>query len=136
MATKTVKDKPDPILSEAPTVEIAGETYELRRLGLRDVFKVARVLGNGIAVLGDERYGPGQVLQVLIASMAQNEEEVLTLVADVLGLKRKDLDDPERFPMESIVTVFEALSEHQDIRAFLAKVEAMMKRLPEMQQTP
>lgn len=135
MPKKTIKDKPDPILEEAAKVEIAGETYTIRRLGLRDVFRVARILGNGVAVLGDAgSYTPGQIIQVLVASMTRSEEEVLSLIADLLGVKRGDLDDTQRFPMDSIVDVFEALSRSQDLQAFLARLEGMMGSLPEMQQ--
>jgi hypothetical protein len=35
--------------------------------------------------------------------------------------------------MDAIVDVASALAEHQDLRAFLAKVQALMTRLPEMQ---
>lgn len=137
MATKakTVKDKPDPILDDAPTVEIAGETYTVQRLGFRHVFRVARIIGNGVAVLGDERYGPAQILQVLVASMTQNEDEVLSLIADLIGVERKELDDPERFPMPSFVDVLEVISESGDLRAFLANIEKLIAKLPEMQQT-
>jgi hypothetical protein len=36
--------------------------------------------------------------------------------------------------MDALVDVAAALAEHQDLRAFLAKVQALMERLPEMQQ--
>ena len=125
----------DTILSEPTTVTIAGETYELRRLGLQDVFKVARILGNGVAVLGDTSgtYSPAQAVQVLVASMTRNEDEVLNLVADLLKVDRKTLADPDKFPMESMIDIFAALSEHQDLKAFLGKLGSMTERLPEMQ---
>jgi len=125
----------DTILSEPTTVTIAGETYELRRLGLQDVFKVARILGNGVAVLGDTSgtYSPAQAVQVLVASMTRNEDEVLNLVADLLKVDRKTLADPDKFPMDSMIDIFTALSEHQDLKAFLARIGSMTERLPEMQ---
>ena len=125
----------DTILSEPATVTIAGETYELRRLGLQDVFKVARILGNGVAVLGDTSgtYSPAQAVQVLVASMTRNEDEVLNLVADLLKVDRKTLADPDKFPMDSMIDIFTALSEHQDLKAFLARIGSMTERLPEMQ---
>jgi hypothetical protein len=60
----------DPILDEGPIVSIAGVDYNIRRLGFRDVFKVARVLGRGIAILGDQanQLTPGQAIQVIVAS--------------------------------------------------------------------
>jgi hypothetical protein len=125
----------DPILDEGPIVTIAGVDYTIRRLGFRDVFKVARVLGRGIAILGDQatQLTPGQAIQVIVASMSSNEAEVLDLAASILGVSRAELDDSARFPMDSIVDVAAALAEHQDLRAFLAKVQGLMERLPEMQ---
>jgi len=132
----TKVSKLDPILDEGPSVTIAGTDYQIRRLGFRDVFKVARVLGRGIAILGDQASNltPGQAIQVIVASMSSNEDEVLDLAASILGVTRKDLDDTDRFPMDALVDVASALAEHQDLRAFLAKVQALMERLPEMQQ--
>ncbi len=123
------------IINEGIKIDIAGETYTMRRLGLRDVFKVVRILGSGVGMLSDigDTPTPGQTLQVLIASMTANEEEVLSLVADLIGVTREDLNDPERFPMESVVDIFKTLSDHQDLRAFLSKVAGMMESLPEMQ---
>lgn len=130
--TKKKQVKPDPILDDAPTVTIADTDYPLRRLGLRDVFRVARILGNGVAVIGDARYTEGQVAQVLVASMSQNEEEVLKLVADLLGVKRDALDDAEAFPMDAIVDVFQTLAQHQDLKAFLGKLKGMLESVPAM----
>lgn len=132
---KTNDTTPDPILADDVTVNIAGSTYTVRRLGLRDVFKVARVLGRGVALLGDNANNltAGQTIQVLIGSLTAHEEETLSLIADVLSVKRAELDDPSKFPMESIVDVLQALAEHQDLRAFLARVQRLTEALPEMQ---
>ena len=130
--TKTPAE--DPVLLEAPSVTIAGVVYPIRRLGLRDVFRVSRILGRGVAMLTDAKnVSGGQVVQVLVASLSQNEEEVLSLIADVLGVKRVDLNDAERFPMDSVIDVFEALSKHQDLVSFLTRVQTLAERLPEMQ---
>jgi len=123
------------ITSEGVQIEIAGEQYTMRRLGMRDVFRVVRILGNGVAALGASNEPPtaGQVLQVLVHSMTVNEEEVLELIADLLGVERRELDDSEKFPMDSIIDIFRTLSEHQDLRAFLDKVARLTETLPEMQ---
>jgi hypothetical protein len=124
----------DTILDSAATVEIAGVTYTLRRLGLQDVFRVARILGGGVAVLGEStgKYTSLEIAQVLIAAMTRNEDEVLNLVADLLNVERKTLADPDKFPMDSMIDIIQAVSEHQDLKAFLSRVAVMMDRLPEM----
>lgn len=123
------------ITSEGIQIEIAGEQYTMRRLGMRDVFRVVRILGNGVAALGASKEPPtaGQVLQVLVHSLSVNENEVLDLIADLLSVEREDLNNPDKFPMDSIVDIFKTLSEHQDLRAFLSKVARMTETLPEMQ---
>jgi len=123
------------ITSEGIQIEIAGEQYTMRRLGMRDVFRVVRILGNGVAALGASKEPPtaGQVLQVLVHSMTVNENEVLDLIADLLKVDRAELNNPDKFPMESIVDIFKTLSEHQDLRAFLDKVARLTETLPEMQ---
>lgn len=136
MATKKqAVEEQDPVLAEAPTVTIAGKAYVMRKLGLRDVFRVSRILGRGVAVLASDgaNLNAGQVMQVLVASLNTNEEEVLALIADVLKVSRRDLEDPDKFPMESIIDVLEALAEHQDLRSFLARVQLLVERLPEAQ---
>ncbi len=131
--SKTKEVITDPITTEH-TVTIEGHTYTLQKLGMKHVFKVARVLGNGIRVIGDANsFSPGEIMQVFVASMARNEDEVMSLIGDVLGVTRKELDDPERFPLDSIVDVFAALKDHQDLQAFLGKVMKLMEVNPEMQ---
>ena len=126
--------KQDPILSTGTTVEIAGNTYTLRRLGLQDVFKVARILGNGVAMLGEagDKYSSVQIAQILIASMTRNETEVLDLIADLLSVERKLLNDPSLFPMDSMIDILDALSKHQDLASFLARLTALMETVPSM----
>ena len=135
MTTKKQAPEVDPILSDDPTVTIAGAEYTIRRLGLRDVFKVARILGRGVAVLGDNAgtLSAAQTMQVLISSLTANEDEVLSLLADVLSVKRTELENPALFPMDSIIDVLQALAEHQDLKAFLARVQRLTETLPEMQ---
>jgi len=115
------------IINDGIPITIAGNDYTMRRLGLRDVFKVARILGNGVATMGgtSDDLSPTAVMQVLVASMTANEDEVLNLMADVLNIDRATLDDPDLFPMDSVIDIFQKLAEHQDLKAFLDKVGSM-----------
>jgi hypothetical protein len=129
----------DPILAENPTVTIAGTEYPLKRLGIQHAFRIVRVLGRGVsAFAGLEKneetgeYNTEQVLQVLVAAMVVNEEEALRLIADVLNVERKELNDPERFPMDSIIDVLQALARHQDLRSFFARLMRLMESVPSM----
>ena len=129
---KTQKPEVDPILYEAPTVEIGENEYAVRRLDTRDVFKVARILGRGVSMLADPNslQHPSQVLQVLIASMTVNEDEVQKLLASLIGVPLKEW---ESFPPTAVIDVLEVLSKHQDLQDFLARVQRLTEMLPEMQ---
>ena len=135
----------DPILTGPPEVVIEGRTYLLDRLGLRHTFRVARILGRGVAILGDGAGSMtmGQAAQVIIASMAANEDEVINLLASVLltpgedgqeprSVTKAELLDANRFPMDSIITVVRALAEHQDMKRFFTTVAALTDKVPEM----
>jgi len=124
--------KADPVMDAAPTVTIEGREYHMRRLGLRDVFRVSRILGRGVSMLADAKsFTLGQIVQVLVGSLTMNEDEVLDLIADVLQVERDALADPERFPMPCILDVLEALAQHMDLVGFLKRVQALTERLPE-----
>lgn len=125
---------PEPNTYEPPTIEIAGRTYTMRRLGLGDVFTVSRILGRGAATLsGTGAATTADILQVIVLALTTNEEPVLKLMASVIGVERSDLDDPERFPMASIIEVGEALAEHQDLADFLSALGRIAERTPEIQ---
>ena len=136
----------DPILTDPPRVEVEGRTYILDRLGLRHTFRVARILGRGVAMLGDglKTMSAGQAAQVIIASMVANEDEVINLLATVLmvpgedgeaarAVTRAELLDASLFPMDSIITVVKALADHQDMKRFFTTVAAITANLPETQ---
>lgn len=126
----------DPVLYEPPTVEINGTTYTLRRLGLPDVFRVIKILGRGAALLDpDANFTGAQVLQVLITSLAINEAPVLDLIASLLSVDRAALDDPEQFPLDSVIPIVEAISRHGDLTAFLSKVNTFSARMPNIATT-
>ena len=134
-AATTPAPEQDTILRDPHTVEIQGRTYTVRPLGLRDAFKIIRIFGRGVAVLGDvgNDLTPGQAIQLIMASMSTNEEAVLDLLSDVIGVTKKELEDPALFPMASIVDVIQALAHSQDLKDFFAKLSGMMESNPEMQ---
>lgn len=121
-----------PLLDEAPTVTIAGREYQLRRLGVRDTFAVARIVAVGAAALsrplGDD-LDPGAIGQLLLSGFMAAEETTIKLLASVIGVTVKDL---EAMPMEAPLDIAAALAEHQDLRAFFARASELMAKLPEM----
>lgn len=122
-----------PILDDAPTVEIGGSTYQLRRLGVRDTFAIARIVAVGAAatnqpLTNSEMGDPDKLAGLLMAGFMAAEETVLKLLASVINVTVKEL---ESMPMEAPLEIAAALAEHQDLRAFFARAGELMKRLPE-----
>lgn len=126
-----------PIANTGPVIEIAGQEYTLRRLGIKDTFAVARIIAIGqmsskqsVTTHFDD---PEMLTAILLAGVMGAEKVVMDLLASIVGVTTKDLEDPEKFPMGSELTIIEALVQHQDIKAFLARVGSLAKKLPEMQ---
>ncbi len=121
-----------PILEPGPTVTIAGNEYELRRLGTRDTFAIARIVAVGAAATNRPiSAAEGEDLTaMLISGFMAAEETVIKLLASVIGVSVKEF---EAMPMEAPLEIIGALAEHQDLRAFFAHAAALMRRLPEMQ---
>lgn len=123
-----------PILDEAPTVTIAGKTYQLRRLGVRDTFAIARIFAVGAAAmnrpLGNSASDPSALAPLLLSGLMAAEETTMKLLASVIDVTVPEL---EKMPMEAPLEIVAALAEHQDLRAFFARAGELMKRLPEMQ---
>lgn len=124
----TVGDSP--ILDEAPTVTIAGNEYQLRRLGVRDTFAIARIVAVGAAALNRplDNVNSNDIGQLLLSGFMAAEETTIKLLASVIGVKVPEL---EEMPMEAPLEIVAALAQHQDLRAFFARAGTLMKQLPE-----
>ena len=120
-----------PILDDAPVVTIAGETYQLRRLGVRDTFAIARIVAVGAAALnrGMDDLSADAIGQLLLSGFMAAEETTIKLLASVINVDVKTL---ESMPMEAPLEIAAALAEHQDLRAFFARASELMRKLPEM----
>lgn len=129
-----------PILDPGPIVEIGGTPYTLRRLGVRDTFKIARIVAVGAAstksdLTDAELADPNKLQALLLAGVMAAEVTVLDLCASLIGVTVKDLEDPERFPMSTPIDIAMALVEHQDVRAFFAHVKPLVAKFAKGQKT-
>lgn len=135
--TATVDDPTtgeDPILGQELSVEINGTTYPLRRLGVRDTFALARIIGRGAGATGiSSDAGPDELIGLLLAGLGASEGEAIRLLASVIGVSPADFENPELFPMGSEVDIIAALAQHQDLRAFFGKLGELMAKRPEFQ---
>lgn len=123
-------------LADPPVVVVDGREYRMRRLGLQDTFRLARILSAGAARLGAELskldLTAETAVLLLIAGVPYAERETMELLADLLGVPVMELADPERFPMDAIVDIASALAEHQDLRAFFDKFAKLVQATPSL----
>lgn len=122
-APKATNAPVDPVLYEPPTITIAGTEYQMRRLGIKDGFKVAAILGAGLEQMRDAggvSDGAGLV-NAILAALVDQETVVTDFLASSIDVTRKDLQNPEKFPVTAIFDLIDALVKHEDLRAFLAR---------------
>jgi hypothetical protein len=123
-------------LAEPPVVVVNGREYRMRRLGVQDTFRLARIIATGAARLGSEvsrlDLTPETVVMLLIAGVPYAERETMEVLADILGVSVKELSDPDLFPMDTLIDIAAKLAEHQDLRAFFEKLAALIQTMPSM----
>lgn len=126
----------EPIVGEKPTVEIEGKTYTIRRLGIPDTFRIIRILGIGVQQLGNMAGGLNERAMVLaiVAAIPYAEDEIMDLLADLVGVDGADVRNPEIFPLGSEIAIIEALSKHQDLKAFFTRLRSLAESNPAIQQ--
>ena len=134
---KEVTTGMEPIVGTKPTVEIEGKTYTVRRLGIPDMFTVIRILGVGVKQLGTmgglQSLDSASVALALVAAIPYAEDEILDLLADLIGVEGADIRNPDLFPLGSEIAIIEALAQHQDLRAFFTRLQGLMKANPALQ---
>jgi len=128
----------DPIVGTAPTVEIEGRIYTMRRLGMQDTFRLAKILGvgfsrlTGIAALNKLDVETAGL--AMIAAMPYAENEILSLFASLIGVTLEEIKTPELFPFGSEIDIVESLAEHQDLKAFFTRFERLMDKIPALKE--
>lgn len=121
----------EPLFAETPTVTINGKEFRMRRLGVGDTFKLARVISIGAAGMGAEigniELNPEVVAGLLLAGFPFAEDEILKLFASIIGVEFEDIKDPEKFPMGSEIEIIGAMMGHVDVKAFFTKATGLLK---------
>lgn len=129
-----------PILDPGPIVEIGGQPYTLRRLGVRDTFKIARIVAVGAAASNKtptdaDMADPDKLQGMLLAGLMAAEQTVIELCASLIGVTIKDFENPEIFPMSAPIDIAMALVEHQDVKAFFDHVKPLVAKFAKDQKT-
>ncbi|HHV27954.1 MAG TPA: hypothetical protein GXX63_12275 [Tissierellia bacterium] len=126
------------IVGESPTVEIEGKTYTMRRLGIRDAFRVIKIIGIGVKEMaGMINFGQMDaqaMTMAMVAAIPYAEEEIIDLLASLIGVSGEEIRDPNLFPLGSEIAIIEALTKHQDLRAFFTQLQRLAESNPAIKQ--
>lgn len=133
---------PTPLTWEAPEIEIEGRKYKLRRLGLLDIQRLARIYAgmsayvDRAALANIDKMTPEMIGTFIIDAMAHAFDEIIDFLASVIGIapgksngspeeNRGTIRDPNVFPLGSEVKVIEALIAHEDVVTFFERAKAL-----------
>lgn len=122
----------------SPGVDIQlsnGCIYTMRRLSAMDWPHMARLIrdifGRGVIEVGlrvkrqEDIFTPDGLSTILLMGLPACENTVMEFIADLLGVTTDDLADPEKFPLDGIIDIVEALDAHPDVAAFLARAHTL-----------
>ena len=132
---------------EPPILTIEGRGFKVRRLGLLDIQRIAKIYAAGSefvnrkALANMNTMAPEEVGTFILDFLPYAFDQVIDLFADLIGLApgkspeklKGDEDndgtirDPNIFPLGAEVQVVEALIEHEDVMAFFDRVKAIAK---------
>jgi hypothetical protein len=136
-----------PLTWQGPRLEIAGREYTVRRLGLLDIQRVARIYAAGSAYVNRKALANMNQMSVeeigtfVLDFIPYALDEVIEFVASLVGLKpgkseeklkadetnEGTIRDPNVFPISGMVDVIGALIEHEDVVAFFESVKRVAK---------
>jgi hypothetical protein len=126
------------ILKEKPTVTINEVQYTMRRLGIKDVFAFAKILGPSIHVLASslasgnatneetQKQSGANLIATIITLVPDLEQPLTEFVASVIGVEPSVLDDPEVFPLSSLDELYTALIAHPDLKSFRERLRPLV----------
>ncbi len=130
----------NPLFAEMPKFEVEGRKYTMRRLGIVDALAGLRVFSAGSSgMIRQMQAGtlsdPQTLVLGILAALPYAENHVKDLVAGILtyedssGNTRKvtntEFDNPDLFPITSLVDIIEGIGNHPDLRAFLGNVKRL-----------
>ena len=122
----------EPLIADTPIVTINDQEFKMRRMGVGDTFRLAKVISIGAAGMGAEigniELNPEVVAGLLLAGFPFAERQILELLASIIGVKYEDMKDPEKFPMGSEIEIISKLMEHVDMKAFFTKATGLFKK--------
>lgn len=128
---KTFEKEIEPLIGDTPRITIKGKEYKMRRLGMVDTFKLARIMGIGAAGIGKEitslEITAESAIGLLIVGFPYAEDKILDLFSSLLGVSEEEIRDPDIFPIGSEIEIIKALTGHIDVKAFFTKLTGLLE---------
>jgi len=136
--------KKEQALWKAPKVEIAGETYEMRRLGIKDLKNlwgiIQTALGQGLdkEQLKDIQSSNENIedmgMDTIINVVPVMTDEISKWCVSILPeFDEDDIDDPNKFPVYAPLEIINTLGEeHEDFQKFFSKAGKASQILQKM----
>ena len=118
-----------------PVLEIAGREYSVRRLGLTDIKWLAELLAGGTGYLEGllsqkanlSNLSPEAVGSLILGYIPTAFDSIADWMASLIGMSKKDIRDPNVFPLGSEIQVVEAVVSHEDVAAFFDRAMGLAK---------
>lgn len=125
-----------PLLAQAPTITIGDRTYQMRRLGIMDIFRltkmVTKLTREGQKQAADILQNVGDMgKEVTIGAMlalgfTELADDICEFLGGMIGVSAGEYADPNQFPLEyQIQMVHLLLAEHPDIDGFFTQLRNM-----------
>ena len=120
---------------EGPTLEIAGREYTVRRLGILDVMALGKIYASCQArqafqlktLFDGAEISVNMLGATLISAIPYEGEAICKFMASLVGVDVESFKDPNVFPLGSEIQIIDKLIEHEDVLAFLERVQGMAK---------
>ena len=118
-----------------PVLEIAGREYSVRRLGLTDIKWLAELLAGGTGYLEGllsqkaniSNLSPEAVGSLILGYIPTAFDSIADWMASLIGMSKKDIRDPNVFPLGSEIQVITAVVTHEDVAAFFGRALGLAK---------
>lgn len=128
---RTLEKEIEPLIGETPVVTINGKKYKMRRLGMEDTFRLAKILAIGAAGVGKEisslEMTAESAIGLLIVGFPYADDRIFELFSSILGITMEEIKNPDLFPMGSEIDIIKALVEHIDVKAFFIRLTVLLE---------
>lgn len=125
-----------PLLAQTPTITIGEKTYQMRRLGIMDIFRLTKMVSKltregqkQAAEILQDAQGMGQEMvvgAVIALGFTEMAEDLCEFLGGLIGVSAEEFADPNQFPLEYQAQMLHLLlAEHPDIDGFFTQLRNM-----------